>query len=65
MSKNICMNLFPVKDYVALGELILKLWNDNKLISEQVKSNLVSIEKYSWNNVAKKYLTLFEKIYEN
>lgn len=62
MSKSISMNLFSASHYVSLGNLIDDIWSDDNKIQKQIQLNYQSIEKYSWEKIAKKYISFFESI---
>jgi len=63
MAHKLKLNLFTPQDEYELASLILKIWNDEELISKQVSHNNESINYYSWDNVAKKYIEFIEGIY--
>lgn len=56
------LNLFDPLDVDGLARLILALWNDGKTDSAQAAHNRQHIGFYSWENAARKYLRLFERI---
>jgi glycosyltransferase involved in cell wall biosynthesis len=56
------LNLFDPLDADGLAWLILKLWNDEKTASAQIVHNRDHIRFYSWENTARKYVRLFERI---
>ncbi len=56
------INLFQPTNVDELVYLLLKIWDDNTLIKKQVSHNLEHIEHYSWNNVASRYIELFERL---
>ena len=60
MNKILKINLFEPLDYEALAGLIQSLWADEPSVREQISFNKKHIEYYSWENVALKYLQLFE-----
>lgn len=62
MSKILKLNLFDPLDVDNLVNLLIKVWNNDSLIKEQVEHNSKNIKYYSWDNVARKYLKLFHKI---
>ncbi len=56
------LNLFDPLDVDGLAQLILDLWNDEKTASPQVAHNRQHIGFYSWENAARNYVRLFERI---
>lgn len=56
------LNLFDPLDVDGLARLILELWNDEKTASAQAAHNREHISLYSWENTARKYVRLFERI---
>jgi glycosyltransferase involved in cell wall biosynthesis len=56
------LNLFDPLDVDGLARLILALWNDGKTASAQAAHNLQHIGHYSWENTARNYVRLFERI---
>ncbi len=56
------LNLFDPLDVDGLAQLILALWNDEKMASSQVAHNRQNIGFYSWENTARQYVRLFERI---
>jgi glycosyltransferase involved in cell wall biosynthesis len=56
------LNLFDPLDVNGLAQLILALWNDEKTASAQAVHNRNHIAFYSWENTARKYIKLFERI---
>jgi glycosyltransferase involved in cell wall biosynthesis len=56
------LNLFDPLDVEGLARLVFDLWNDEKTASTQAAVNRRQITCYSWENTARKYLQLFEKI---
>jgi glycosyltransferase involved in cell wall biosynthesis len=56
------LNLFDPLDVDGLSRLILALWNDEKTASAQAAHNREHIGLYSWENTARKYVRLFERI---
>ena len=62
MGKNLKLNLFEVLDYRKLAEIIIALWNDDTQLKEQTRYNSEHISIYSWDNIAKQYLSFMRKI---
>jgi len=58
------LNLFNPLSADELARLLVSLWNDHKTATEQVAYNRRQITNYSWENVARKYMRLFERIVE-
>jgi glycosyltransferase involved in cell wall biosynthesis len=56
------LNLFDPLDIDGLAKLILTLWSDEKRASAQAVHNRQHISSYSWENTARKYVRLFERI---
>jgi len=56
------LNLFDPLDVDGLARIILALWNDEKTASSQAAHNREHISFYSWENTARKYVRLFERI---
>jgi len=56
------MNWFHPLSPEELAGLILSLWNDEKTAASQAAHNRQQIGFYSWENAARKYLQLFERI---
>lgn len=56
------LNLFDSLDCSGLATLILSLWENGDKASAQAKHNRQAISLYSWQNTARKYLQLFDRI---
>jgi glycosyltransferase involved in cell wall biosynthesis len=56
------LNLFNPLDVDGLSRLILALWNDGNTASAQAAHNREHVSFYSWENTARKYVRLFERI---
>jgi glycosyltransferase involved in cell wall biosynthesis len=56
------LNLFDPLDADALARLISDLWKDGKIALGQAAHNREEIASYSWENTARKYVQLFERI---
>jgi len=56
------LNLFDPLDVAGLARLIQTLWHDEETASAQTVHNLRQVSIYSWENAARKYVSLFEKI---
>jgi len=56
------LNLFDPLDVNGLANLIVALWKDEKAAASQSAHNRQHIHFYSWENTARKYVRLFERI---
>jgi glycosyltransferase involved in cell wall biosynthesis len=56
------LNMFEPLDAEDLARLLLTLWQDEKTASAQSTHNRERIGHYSWENAARKYVQLFERI---
>jgi glycosyltransferase involved in cell wall biosynthesis len=56
------LNLFDPLDVDGLANLIMALWKDEETASSQVTHNRQYIGTYSWENTARKYVKLFDRI---
>jgi glycosyltransferase involved in cell wall biosynthesis len=56
------LNMFEPLDAEDLARLLFSLWRDEKMASSQAAYNHEHIDLYSWENAAKKYVELFERI---
>lgn len=57
--------LFDTHDYKKLAEKILLLKGNPNLRLELVKKSKKIIKNYSWNSIAKTYISTFEQIYQD
>ena len=62
LARTLQLNLFDTLDIDDLASLILTLWKDDKSASVQAAHNLAHISCYSWENIARRYMQLFERI---
>lgn len=62
MGKKIKINFFKTNNYIDLAQLILKIWDNKKLLTSQVDKNKKIIKQYSWDNISNEYLKLFINI---
>jgi glycosyltransferase involved in cell wall biosynthesis len=62
LGRTLQLNLFDPIDVNDLANVILSLWEDEKTASVQAAHNLRRIAQYSWENTARKYMQLFERI---
>ena len=56
------LNLFSPLDAQELARLIHALWNDGRLPSAQAAHNREQARSFSWENTARKYVKLFERV---
>jgi len=56
------LNLFDPLDVDGLAQLIFALWYDEKTAAAQAAHNREHIGSYSWQNTARKYVRLFDRI---
>ena len=59
MSRFINVNLFNANNENSLTDIILKIWNNDSLRENQIIENKKNINRYSWINIAKKYVDSF------
>jgi len=57
MSNVLQLNLFKSNNLNDLTSILYKFWNNE--LEDQINYNLKMINRYSWNNIAKKYISLF------
>ena len=57
MSNFLQLNLFKSNNLNDLTSIIYKFWNNE--LEDQINYNLKMINRYSWNNIAKNYISLF------
>jgi hypothetical protein len=62
MGKRIKINFFKTNNYIDLAQLILKIWDNKKLLTSQVDKNKKIIKQYSRGNISNEYLKLFINI---
>jgi glycosyltransferase involved in cell wall biosynthesis len=62
LGQKLQLNLFSPLDVQELAKLILSLWSDQTTASAQTAHNRRNISFYSWENAARKYISLFERI---
>ena len=62
LGKRLQINLFAARDVADLVRVLLSLWDDKSKASAQVARNRENITFYSWTNVARQYLSLFDQI---
>jgi len=64
LEKYFKLNLFNAEDEKNIAEKISDLWNNDSKAAEQVKSNKLQINLFSWEEVAGMYISCFNKIVE-
>lgn len=62
MSRILNIELFEPLDDCGLADLLSRIWNDDRLIEQQILHNSKHIGYYSWDNAAKRYLELMTSI---
>jgi glycosyltransferase involved in cell wall biosynthesis len=62
LAETLELNLFDPLDVNGLARLIYALWNDPQTAAAQAAANRRKIDAFSWNNTARRYVRLFEKI---
>jgi glycosyltransferase involved in cell wall biosynthesis len=62
LGKRLQINLFAARDVADLVSVLLSLWDDKSKASAQAAHNRENIAFYSWTNVARQYLSLFDQI---
>jgi glycosyltransferase involved in cell wall biosynthesis len=59
------LNLFDPLDHLDLARTILSMWNDHASARAQAAHNREQINRFTWENAARKYLSLFEATITN
>jgi glycosyltransferase involved in cell wall biosynthesis len=62
LAQTLHLNLFDPLDVDGLARLIFSLWNDGKATFSQAANNRNHVGSYSWENAARNYVRLFERI---
>ena len=62
LGQHLKLNLFDPLDIDALAQLIFALWQDDRTACVQAAYNREHISHYSWQNTARKYVQLFNRI---
>lgn len=62
LGEKLRLNLFDPLDVDGLSELIVCLWRDEQTPFEQAAHNREYVSYFSWENTARKYLQLFERV---
>jgi glycosyltransferase involved in cell wall biosynthesis len=62
MAEHLEMRLFAPNDDAGLARVLEEAWADEETSAAQVAANRVGIQRYSWDNAARLYLGLFERL---
>lgn len=62
MAEHLEMRLFEPTDDAELADALEEAWTDEQTNSAQVAANRVGVQRYSWDNAARMYLELFERL---
>ena len=62
MAENLEMRLFAPTDDAELAGVLEDAWADEQASKAQVDSNRIGVQQYSWDNAARMYLELFERL---
>jgi glycosyltransferase involved in cell wall biosynthesis len=62
LSRRLKINLFDPYNADNLAHLLRNIWDNTELIAGQKAYNREQIQQFSWENIAKQYVALFEKI---
>lgn len=62
MSKTFEINFFDTLNYKNLSSLLLRIWDNKRLINSNIKKNSKSINKFSWDKISDEYLRIFLKL---
>lgn len=62
MAEHLEMRLFPPRDDAELARILAEAWDDDATNEAQAAANRVSVRRYSWENAARMYIQLFERI---
>ncbi len=62
MSKILQINLFDLSNEHDLKRILVSLWTNQNIRKDQIASNKLNVEYYSWKNCALRYLSLFSKL---
>jgi glycosyltransferase involved in cell wall biosynthesis len=63
MAEDLQMRLFAPTDEAELADVLSKAWVDEETSTAQVAANRIGIQRYSWDNAARMYLELFERLH--
>jgi glycosyltransferase involved in cell wall biosynthesis len=62
MAEHLEMRLFPPTDDAYLATILEEAWVDEETSRAQVEANREGVLRYSWDNAARMYLELFERL---
>jgi glycosyltransferase involved in cell wall biosynthesis len=62
MAEHLEMRLFTPTDDEELSAVLEEAWADEEMNEAQVAANCVGVQQYSWDNAARMYLELFERL---
>jgi glycosyltransferase involved in cell wall biosynthesis len=62
MAEHLQMRLFAPTDDAELAGVLSEAWVDEETSTAQVAANRIGIQRYSWDNAARMYLELFERL---
>jgi glycosyltransferase involved in cell wall biosynthesis len=62
MAEQLEMRLFEPTNDAELARVLEQAWRDEETNQAQVAANRIGIERYSWENAARMYLGLFERL---
>jgi glycosyltransferase involved in cell wall biosynthesis len=64
MAEHLEMRLFPPTDDSELADVLEEAWTAGEEVTQaQVAANRAGVERYSWDNAARMYIQLFERIH--
>lgn len=62
LAEHLQMRMFTPTDDVQLAEVLEDAWGDEKTNAAQAEANKVAVQRYSWDNAARRYIELFERL---
>jgi glycosyltransferase involved in cell wall biosynthesis len=62
LAEHLEMRLFAVTDDEELTSVLEEAWADEETAGAQAATNSVGIQRYSWDNAARMYIELFERL---
>ena len=62
MAEHLEMWLFPPTDDAELARVLQEAWTDEETSRAQAEANREGVQRYSWDNAARMYLRLFERL---
>jgi glycosyltransferase involved in cell wall biosynthesis len=62
MAEQLEMRFFTPDDDAELADVLEVAWTDFETGSQQATTNRVAVQRYSWDNAARMYLALFERL---